>query len=81
MALVYWLWLTHPLTRDTVMFDFGEWVGLFLLGGWLRAWRMSKADQIRFAVVFSVLAIPVFCWFDYQLFVWLLTEVAAKRVW
>lgn len=42
MALVYWLWLTHPLTRDTVMFDFGEWVGLFLLGGWLRAWAHEQ---------------------------------------
>lgn len=42
---------------------------------------MSRSDQIRFAVVFSVLAIPVFCWFDYQLFVWLLTGIADGRLW
>lgn len=36
MALVYWAWLAH--TPATMLFDFGEYVGAFLLGAWLRAW-------------------------------------------
>lgn len=42
MALVYWLWLVHPLSQDTMMFEFGEYVGMFLLGGWLRAWAHEQ---------------------------------------
>ena len=38
MALVYWLWLTHPLAHDTMLFEFGEYVGFYLLGAWVRAW-------------------------------------------
>jgi hypothetical protein len=43
MALVYWMWLAHPLTHDdAMMFQFGEFVGVYMLGGWVRAWANGQ---------------------------------------
>jgi hypothetical protein len=42
MAMVYWMWLAHPITRDTTMFAFGEGAAFFLLGAWVRAWTNGQ---------------------------------------
>jgi hypothetical protein len=41
---------------------------------------MARRDKLTFAMVFGALAMVVFCWAYYRLFAWLLTGIAAGRI-